>query len=75
MPGESEMELKGDLGPKDLTVNWKDFLVDVRVDEECSDTELDILSNVLKLQGITIVPERENIYAVEDSPITIDANT
>ena len=75
VPGESEMEPKGDLGPKDLTVNWKDFLVDVRVDEGCSDTELDILSNVLKLQGITIVPERENIYAVEDSPITIDANT
>ena len=68
------MELKGSMMPKDIKVQWKDFLVDVKVDEGCSDVEMAILSNALKLQGIAIVPSREYIYATADAPITIEKN-
>ena len=74
VPGEDEMELKGSMVPKDIKVQWKDFLVDVKVDEGCSDVEMAILSNALKLQGIAIVPSREYIYATADAPITIERN-
>ena len=72
VPGEDEMELKGDLVSKDIKVQWKDFLVDVKVDEGCSDLEMAILSNALKLQGIAIEPSRDYIYAAAEEPITIE---
>lgn len=74
VPGENEMDLKGDLGSKDFAVCWNDFLDDVKVSEDCSDTELAILANVLKLQNIMIEPKRQYIYAAEEEQITIDSN-
>ena len=66
--------MKGDLGPRNISVSWNVFLEDVKVSEDCSDTELTILSNVLKLQDIMIEPQRQYIYAAEEEPITIDSN-
>lgn len=74
VPEEDETEMRGGLGPEDISINWKDFLVNVKVDEECSDTELNILRNVLNLQGIMINPTRQYIYAAEEGPITVDSN-
>ena len=74
VPGENEMDMKGELGPRNISVSWNVFLEDVKVSEDCSDTELTILSNVLKLQDIMIEPQRQYIYAAEEEPITIDSN-
>ena len=74
VPGENEMDMKGDLGPRNISVSWNVFLEDVKVSEDCSDTELTILSNVLKLQDIMIEPQRQYIYAAEEEPIKIDSN-
>ena len=74
VPGENEMDRKGDLGPREFAVNWKDFLEDVKISEDCSDMELTILSNALKIQDIAIEPRREFIYAAEQGHITIDSN-
>ena len=74
VPEKEEIYSKGHLGPRNITVSWTKFLEDVMVDESCSCTELSILSNVLKLQGITIEPKRQFIYAAEEESITIDSN-
>ena len=74
VPGENEMDLKGDFGAKDLSVCWTDFLEDVKISEDCTDTELVILTNVLRLQNIMIEPKRQYIYAADEDPITIDSN-
>ena len=74
VPGENEVDMKGDLGPREFAVNWKDFLEDVKISEDCSDMELTILSNALKIQDIAIEPRREYIYAAEQGHITIDSN-
>lgn len=74
VPGENEMDLKGDFGAKDLSVCWTDFLEDVKISEDCTDTELVVLTNVLRLQNIMIEPKRQYIYAADEDPITIDSN-
>lgn len=42
VPGENEMDMKGDLGPRNISVSWNVFLEDVKVSEDCSDTELTV---------------------------------
>ena len=74
VPGNDELDIKGNLGPREFAVNWKDILEDVKISEDCSDMELTILSNALKIQSIAIEPRREYIYAAEEGHITIDSN-
>lgn len=74
VPGDNELVLKGDWGTKDFSVCWNKFLEDVKVSEDCTDTELAILTNVLKLQNIMIEPKRQYIYAAEEEAISIDSN-
>lgn len=66
-------DLKGTINYEDFHVEWKDILADVVVDEHCTDTELSMLTKVLKSKGIDIVPRREFIYAKPDASIVIES--
>ncbi len=64
--------LRGDIGSVNLQINWKELLTGISVDENCTDTELEILNRILCSKGISISPKREFIYSMRDEFITIE---
>ena len=64
--------MRGDIESANLHIGWNEILTDISVDENCSDTEIEILSQVLRSKGITITPKREFIYSMRDEFITIE---
>jgi len=67
-----EPRLKGDTESELLRINWKEVLYGIKIDENCSDTEVKLLHQLLKSKGILIEPKKEFLYAAPDSYITID---
>jgi hypothetical protein len=65
--------MKGFTESENVNIEWKEILVDIKVDECCSDLELDILKQILSSKGINILPQREYIYSSPESLIVIDA--
>lgn len=65
--------MKGFTESENVNIEWKEILVDIKVDECCSDLELDILKQILSSKGINILPQREYIYSSPESHIVIDA--
>ena len=53
------------------TIPWSSMIVDVKVDKNCSDIEIEILSTYLKENSIEIEPTRFDLYSNPDSRITI----
>ena len=64
--------LRGDAVSIDMHIDWNGILNGISVDENCSDTEMEILNHVLRSKGISISPEREFIYSTHDEYITIE---
>ncbi len=67
-----EPSLRGDTESELLHINWKEVLSGIKIDENCSETEVDLLHQLLKSKDIYIEPKKEFLYAAPDSYITID---
>ena len=53
-------------------IPWSDIIVEVKVDKECSDIEIEILSKYLQESGVKLKPTRFDLYSNPDDKITIE---
>lgn len=53
------------------TIEWSDIVVDVKVDRNCSEIEIEILTHYLNEHGVEIKPTKFDLYTNPDKKIII----